>query len=183
MFMKKIIIYIFLLINSITIFSQETKINWILFIDGKIPQSIILRGEFICFENTPMEKIIPFEYLIGDIKISENDMRYIEENGGNMEFIRVKLTYKEFAKHSHNEYIYSFEIEPRLLLPIYDYVVLRITNLNKKKGTFYFGYSTSYESTPLLKNEYPIFSKIITDVPKKGVKTEKIQMKRINFTD
>ena len=73
--MKKIIIYIFLLINSITIFSQETKINWILFIDGKIPQSIILRGEFICFENTPMEKIIPFEYLIGDIKISENDSR------------------------------------------------------------------------------------------------------------
>lgn len=165
--------------NSITIFSQSERINWIVFIDGKIPQSTVFTGELICFEGTPKEKVIHFEYLVGDITLSENDMRYIKENGENMGLLKVKLSYKEFAKHSHNLYLYSFEIPPRLLLPIYDFVVLRITNLNKRKGTFYLGYSTSNESTPWLKKEFPVFNDIITEPSEKGVSNEEIQMKRI----
>jgi len=178
--MRKFIIFTVLLINSIIGFSQSERINWIIFIDGKIPQSTVLTGEFICFEGMPKEKVIKFEYLVGDIQISEEDFRYIKENGESLGLLKARLFYREFEKHTRNLYIYSFEIAPRLLLPIYDYVVLRITNINKKKGIFYLGYSTSYESTPWLNKESQIFKEIYTETPQRGINSKEIKMRRIN---
>jgi len=127
--------------DSLTSYSQYEKVNWIFFIDGKIPFWTQFGGEFICFEDMPNEKIIKFEYTIGDIQISTNDLNYIKENSDSIKRLTVKLHYQEFTKKSRNLYIYSFYVSPSYLE--LGYMVFNITNLNKKKGIFRLGYMKS----------------------------------------
>ncbi len=175
--MRKVVIFIIFAIHSMVVYSQYESVNWIFFIDGKLPESTVFSGKFICFENTPKEKIIEFKYTIGDIKILTDDLNYIKENGDSIEKLTVELRYKEFAKKSRNTYIYSFDISSFFLLR-FDYVVFRITNLDKKKGIFYLGYSTSEFDTVWYCKESRIFTRIDTKVHKKGTTNNTIIMKQ-----
>ena len=154
--MKYLILLVAFVYFSLTLFSQKESINWIVFIDEKIPDQTMLNGEIICFEGTIKEKIINFEYIIGDIKVEKTDINYIKENIENTETLTIKLYYKENVKETQILYIYSFKIPLRLLFK-YSYVVLEITNINKKKGIFYFDYLSEYEKTVRLRKKHGLF--------------------------
>ena len=155
--MKKVVIFIVFVVCSLSSYSQYERINWIFFIDGKIPFYTQFWGEFICFENTPKEKIIKFEYTIGDIKVSTDDLKYIRENADSIKLLTIKLYYREFTRKSRNFYIYSFKISPSDFRC--SYMVFEITNLNKKKGFFRLGYEKDGISTLRCKNEPSVFIK------------------------
>jgi hypothetical protein len=138
--MKKVIVFIAFVVCNLTSYSQYERVNWIFFIDGKIPFYTQFWGEFVCFEDMPNEKIIKFEYTIGDIEISTKDLNYIRENADTIK-LTMKLYYKEWTKKSRNLYIYSFYVPPSDLE--LNFMVFNIKNLNKKKGTFQFGYKQS----------------------------------------
>jgi hypothetical protein len=165
------------MINSLFLYSQYERINWIIFVDGKLPETTVFRGEFICFESTSKEKIIQFEYTIGDIKISTENLNYIKENESIIEKLTMKLYYQEFTKKTRNLYIYSVDISPKLLYS-YDYVAIRIANLDKKKGIFHFGYTTDEYGTLWYYGEPYIFTKIDTEIHKRGTRNNTIIMKQ-----
>ena len=155
MFIKitKIIVFIVFVVCGLTSYSQSENVNWLFFIDGKIPFHTQFKGEFICFENMPNEKIIKFEYTIGDIRISTNDLNYIMENADSIKRLTIKLYYREWTKKSHNLYIYSFFVSPSDLR--LNYMVFNIKNLNKKKGIYRFGYEKSNSRSSLRYRKEP----------------------------
>lgn len=130
---------------SLTLFSQSEKINWIFFIDNKVPNPNMLEGEFL-YRNDSLEKSIKFEYMVGDIEVHNEDFRDLKS----CDSLIIKLKYKEMVGNTLNFYNYSFQVPSRLLFK-YDYVVLDIKNINKRKGYFYFDYSTNYEKTVRVK--------------------------------
>ena len=173
--MKKNVIFILFVINNLFLYSQNERVNWIIFIDGKLPEAIVFHGEFIYFEDTPKEKIIKFEYTIGDIKISTEDIIYIKENESTIEQLTMKLYYQEFTKKMRNLYIYPIIISPKLFFS-FDYVVMRITNLDKKKGIFHFGYTTDEYSTLWYHGESYIFTQNDTKIHRRGTTNNTIIM-------
>jgi hypothetical protein len=177
--MKKVLIFIVFVVCCLASYSQSERINWIIFIDGKLSETTVLSGKIICFENTLNEKIIDFEYAIGGIIVSTDDLNYIKENYDSIKKITVKLYYQEFTKKTSNLYIYPFDVSPTLLSS--SYVVLRIFNFDKKKGTFHFGYTTDEYSTFWYHKEPHIFATIDRQIAKRGVTTDTIIMKRIVF--
>lgn len=117
-------------------------LNWIILIDGKIPNYMRQRGEFICeTDSSSKNKIIPFDYLIGDIIISEEDYKYINNN--DFKQIQVLLhyvdhSYQKIAGEKHLcsvTYTYPFHVNKNLIFT--SYVVFNIINVNLKKHIFY----------------------------------------------
>lgn len=173
--MKRILLLIFCFFQSLIIYSQYERINWIIFIDGKIPEKTVFNCELICYENSSKEKIINLEYTIGDIKILTEDLYYLKENDSLLrDQLIMKLFFTEFTKNSHNKYVYSVRIYPKLLFN--DYVVLRLNNIDKKKGICYQAISTDDWSNPWYKEPY-LFTKISLKINKKGVTNDTIFMK------
>ncbi|MBO7134148.1 MAG: hypothetical protein J6W06_08330 [Bacteroidales bacterium] len=140
--------YLLFLINicfSLTLFSQSEKINWIFFIDNKVPNPNMLEGEFV-YKNGSLEKSVKFEYTIGDIEVRNEEFRDLES----CDSLIIKLKYKKLVGNTLNFYNYTFQVPSRLLFK-YDYVVLDIKNINKRKGYFCFDYSSNYEKTVRVK--------------------------------
>lgn len=154
--MKKIF-FIILLLPLNSAFSQERNFNWLFFIDGHIVNHVTFVGEFVFDKGTENEKRIKFDYVPGNISISSEDYEYVTRKIQKDNTITMCIRYKEFNKYSVTTYIYSVEIEPRMLFFDYAYVIFQIDNLNKRKGTFWFRYMTDYESSPGLKNSSKIF--------------------------
>lgn len=123
------------------------KINWIIFIDNKIPKPNMIDGEFV-YKKGEIEKSIKFEYTIGDIEIYKEDYSNLKS----CDNLIIKLRFKELVGNTLNLYNYSIEVPSRLLSK-YDYVVLNIKNINKRKGYFRFDYSSDYEKTIRVKKE------------------------------
>lgn len=122
--------------------SVNKHLNWIFFIDGKLPNFHDLEGYFSCGEDSLIDgKIVKFQYITGDLNIPKEDFKYIINN--KKEKIRIVLRNKEYDLYSRDDilyrtneklFIYTFEIDANLFLQ--SSVVFNIFNINRKKGVF-----------------------------------------------
>jgi len=105
-------------------------------------------------------------------------LNYLKENDSLLrEHLIMKLFFREFTEKSHNKYVYFVSVYPQLLL--YDHVVLRLYNIDKKKGICYQAISTDEWSSPWYDKEPYLFTKFSYKISKKGVTTDTILMKPI----
>ena len=141
----------YLIIISLMAHSQNEHINCTIFIDGKLPDLDILRGCFSFTDSTQKERIIPFEYVIGEIHLSLEDWNYLHSLDP-QDNLCINLTYNSKGGHKLH---YTGILKIAWL--DYRYIIIRITNLNKKRGKFYFGVSTPGISTKFIKQEYNMF--------------------------
>lgn len=133
------------IVEDVELYSEDSiykHLNWTFFIDGKLPYFHELEGYFVYNKDSVIDyKTINFQYITGDLKISKEDFEYIVNN--KKEEIRIVINYEEYDQYcrdnvlySMNEklFIYTFEIEPKLVLQ--PSVVFNIFNINRKKGIF-----------------------------------------------
>jgi len=134
------------------LYSQEEDINCIIFIDGKLPQGSYISNTYFSFSDSIGDiKKINFSYEIGNIHLTQ-------ENSQSLNLLKsedeVTINFKE-KKYNGEEYSYYGNLKVKWLY--YRFLIIRITNLNKKKGDYYFGYSTPGESKKFIKKEYNMF--------------------------
>ena len=134
------------------VFSQEKHVNCIIFIDGKLPGISDIYDECFTFsDSSNIDVKIDFEYVIGEMIFSEANYLLLNSLDPT---IKVTLDFK-YRDMKGKEYNYSGELITEWIF--YRYLVIRITNLNKKKGEYYFGYSTPGISKMFIKKEYNMF--------------------------
>lgn len=140
-------LFIFIALLNLTCYAQA-KINCIIFIDGKIPsQGYISKGYFDVDYNR-----YDFIYNVGDIYVDTISYYNLRNLKNNTE-IMMKFTYKVFSlKDELETYNYCGLIEKEWLF--YDYLIINITNTNKKKKEFHFGFYTPAEKRKHIKGEY-----------------------------
>jgi hypothetical protein len=149
--MKSLLFLSFLILSTIS-FAQSEKINCIIFIDGKLPQDNQIFDCYISFKDTnSIETIIEFDYIIGDLIISEKDLNSISVLNP-LDDITIHFSYKNFDGRA-----FSYLGKIKSVLFKYSYFLLRITNLNKRKQNYYFGYSSPGGSSSFIKKEYYMF--------------------------
>lgn len=148
--MKTFVIGIILLVFNVSLLAQNVSINCIVFVDGKLPTGIS-NTFFSISDSIGDETEIGFKYLVGEIQIDSSEMVKLNKLDPEA-VITMYLTYKNYNGQSFN---YKGDLRTRFLE--YDYLVIRITNLNKKTGEYYFGYSTPNEIKKFIKKEYNMF--------------------------
>lgn len=132
------------------LFSQDERINCVIFIDGKLPTGIY--DEYFSYtDSSGNKRKIDFDYMIGEIKLSSKNKKALCLLGLDAE-IEINLSYKKY-----NSRIYNYSGVIKVAFLNYDYLVIRITNLNKRTNEYYFGYSTPGETTKFIKQEYNMF--------------------------
>jgi len=118
------------------------RINCIIFVDGKIPL-YSMKGNVEYLDSVNETCVINFSYNIGEIMFSEEDIKILQSLPTNTP-IKINLEYTEFKrgapKRRYNYLIKDFCL-PMLLEN--SSIVFNIINLNKRKKTYAFGYSTS----------------------------------------
>ena len=132
-------------------FSQNERINCIIFIDGKLVG--VNNGYFSYTDTLGIKQKIAFNYLIGDIELSSKDKKALDSLPADTK-IKMNFSHEKYLGQVYN---YSGEIEAAFFK--YDYLVIRITNLNKRKGKYYFGYTTPYEIKKHIRQEHDVFEK------------------------
>jgi hypothetical protein len=137
---------------SINHSSSEQRINCMIFIDGKLPEGSYIYNSYFTYTNNDGSLLqVGFNYVIGDIIINIDDLEILKSLNSN-DLIELEFTWKKFDGKT---FTYRGEIEQHDLF--YDYLIIRITNLNKKKGKYYFGYSTPFSSSGFINKEHNIF--------------------------
>lgn len=135
-----------------SVLSQEKRINCIIFIDGKLPGISEIYNEHFTFSDSSNNDVkIDFEYIIGEMIFSDVNY-YLLDSLNPDEEVTLNFSYRDMKG---KEYYYSGELIKEWVF--YRYLVIRITNLNKKKGEYYFGYSTPGISKMFIKKEYNMF--------------------------
>ncbi len=111
-------------------------LNWIILMDGKFPNFMRQRGEFVCETASPSEKrIINFNYLVGEIIISKNDYEFII--GNDVIKVLMILHYDSYNDKTDNGVTYSYPFKVYKSLFNSSYVIFNILNINMKKKVFY----------------------------------------------
>lgn len=150
-FMKSLLVLTFLFLYMVS-FSQSEKINCLIFIDGKLPlEGQIFDTYLSYFDTANIETTIEFEYIVGDIILSEKNLNSIKVLNP-FDEILMRFSFKSFDGQAIS---YSGKIKSVLFN--YRYFIIRITNLNMRKQTYSFGYSSPGGSTIFIKNEYYMF--------------------------
>ena len=148
--MRTFIISILIMAFTPSLFSQNERINCIVFIDGKLPTGIY--DEYFSYiDSSGSKRKLEFDYMIGEIKLSSENKKTLDLLKSDAE-ITMNLSYQKYNGQTYN---YSGAIKVAFLN--YDYLVIRITNLDKKTGEYYFGYSTPGEIKKFIKKEYNMF--------------------------
>ena len=131
--MRRILFLIIISLYFTNIYSQDKEINWIFFVDGKIPNETMLSGEIHFQQDSLTKVVIPFNYTIGNITITNNDFQLLNNNS----ILNITLTicYSEYLNNSYNKYIYNITVSKNYLNE--PYIVFNITNTSKKKQLFY----------------------------------------------
>ncbi len=148
--MKTSLISILIMVCTNSLFTQNERINCIIFIDGKLPTGI-LEAYFSYKDNSGNTRILDFNYMIGEIQLTTENKKILDLLGSETE-IKMNFSYKKYCGQICD---YSGTIKVAFLN--YDYLVIRITNLNKKTCDYYFGYSTPGEIKKFIKKEYNMF--------------------------
>lgn len=148
--MRLLITGILVCLIGFSSFSQDEKVNCIVFIDGKLPTGIF-DEYFLFIDSIGNEKRIDFQYSIGDILLTDENAKKLWALNKEDE-VQMNLSYKNYEGKAFS---YSGMIKVAWLQ--YSYLVIRITNLNKRKGEYYFGYSTPGVIKKFIKKEYNMF--------------------------
>jgi len=142
--MKILFLVVMLSFTWIEMTFSQVRINCTIFVDGKIPRrGTIMNGRFeISSEN------IPFTYIVGEIHLDSFNVEKLKTLDDES-IIDMRFTYldNKYVKHQ-----YSGEILKRWIF--YEYLIINITNLSKRKNKFYFSYDTPAEIRKPNKNEY-----------------------------
>ncbi|ALO15818.1 hypothetical protein L21SP5_02185 [Salinivirga cyanobacteriivorans] len=141
--MKRLFISFFFLVNFVILFAQKDHINCVIFVDGKLPGLESLNVSVKWSDSIQVD----LDYVIGEFQLSKEDKNLIESLDPNKELM---MTVKYFEKSK--TYMYTSKIDAGWLT--YRYLIARITNLNKKKEKYYFGFSTPGPSNHFIKKEY-----------------------------
>jgi hypothetical protein len=150
--MKIIIIGAIFSLYCFTGLSQNHRINCTIFIDGKLPNGSWMYNEyFVSIDSTGNEIKIDYKYVIGEIQLTPENANLIYA----LEPENTLTIYFTFKKYNGETYKYFGNIRAGWLN--YEYLILRITNLNSKKGEFYFGYNMPGLIKPFIKAEYNMF--------------------------
>ena len=146
------ILILFLLSINLSALSQTQHINCIIFIDGKLPYGSHISNDYFSYSDSigGLHKI-EFNYIIGELELTQENFMILESLEPDDE-ISVNLTH--YQDRTAND-IYTGILKVELLR--YGYLIIRITTLNKRKGEYYFAYSTSRVSKPFIKKEYHMF--------------------------
>jgi hypothetical protein len=123
---------------------SQVRINCTIFVDGKIPSSGSIKDGQLVNNST----IIPFTYIVGEIHLDSLDVETLKKLEDDSE-INMKFSYFDREEKTHN---YNGEILKRWLF--YEYLVIKITNLNESKSEYHFSYDTPAESKIPIRNEY-----------------------------
>ena len=144
--MKKLFIGVILFFNILYTNAQDNHINCIIFIDGKLHRlsEIDVSLEFAD------SLVIDLPYVIGELKIDERAKLFIDSLDATDELL-MKI---EFRDNGHTR-IYTNSLKVGWLR--YRYLIARITNLNKKKGKYYFAFSTPGPTQFFINKEYNMF--------------------------
>jgi len=143
--MKKNILLCLFVILLLPVYSQCYlccgRINCVIFVDGKIP-NYSMGGNIEYRDSTNGVHVVNFSYNIGEIIFSEEDIKILQSLPTNTP-IKINLKYTEFKrgapKRKYNYFIKDFGL-PMLLES--GFVIFNITNLNKRKKTYNFGFYT-----------------------------------------
>lgn len=152
--MRLLIICILTCCFNLSSFSQNEKINCTIFIDGKLPDGSWVYDEYFSYSDSlgVVKKVI-FDYVLGEIQLTSENAKTIHSLSSE-DSITINFTHKKYKGGNFN---YSGTVKVAWLS--YQYLVIRITNLSKKKGDYYFGYSTPEVSKKFIRKEYDMFEK------------------------
>jgi hypothetical protein len=148
--MKTSFISLLIMVFTNSLFSQNERINCIIFVDGKLPTGIF-DTHFSYIDNSGTTIIIDFDFMIGEIQLTSDNKKILDLLRPETE-IKMAFSYKNYKGQICD---YSGTIKAAFLN--YDYLVIRITNLDKKTCDYYFGYSTPGEIKKFIKKEYNMF--------------------------
>lgn len=115
--------------------TKENKINFIIFIDDELSNLNISNGHFITIDSTNNENKLDFDYIVGDLKVTQEDYNTLYSSENYKLYICFK--YKEFnPEYYEKEYKYQIPVEW-----LNDkYMILKIYNSSKKRNKkYYFG--------------------------------------------
>jgi hypothetical protein len=150
--MRLLIICILIWCFNLSSFSQIERINCTIFIDGKLPDGSWVYDEYFSYSDSlGVVKKIKFDYVLGEIQLTSENAKIIHSLSSE-DTIIINFTHKKYKGGNFN---YSGTIKVAWLS--YQYLVIRITNLSKKKGDYYFGYSTPDVIKKFIKQEYNMF--------------------------
>ncbi len=143
--------FLFFIFYSV-LFSQEEHINCTIFVDGKLPAgSVIYNSYFSYCDIIGNERRIDFHYVIGEIQLTE-------KNSNSLYVLRPDDSISmNFSYRKYNGQTFTYSGKLKMVWLSYRYLIIRITNLNRKKGEYYFGYSTPDVSKKFIHKEYDMF--------------------------
>jgi hypothetical protein len=147
----KTTLFVIFQILTYYLFSQEVKINCIIFIDGKLPESSIGDLYFGIKQSNGEETKIGFGYHIGDILLNDEDNEQLNKLKST-DSITMNISYISTKGISYN---YSAPLLVDWLRM--RYLIVRITNLDLETGKYYFAFSTPDIDYKFLFEEYMIF--------------------------
>lgn len=133
--------------------AQTNHLNCTVFIDGKLPDLDVLTGYFNYIDSNKHLTKIDFDYVIGEITLSNSDYYLLKKAETNSD-IEICFKYKP-AIGKEYQYFETLKVEW-----LFDrYLILRITNLDFRRGTYYFGYSCPSITKKFIPKEYYMFPK------------------------
>ncbi|MBP1645517.1 MAG: hypothetical protein H6Q16_1092 [Bacteroidetes bacterium] len=138
--MKRIIIILVSVLSLCTnVFSQDTndipvRINCVIFIDARIPASILV-GYFEYTDTLNQKQKIDFTYHTGDIVCGKKEFSKFNSNPPLGNEVIMYLNHTDFTKGNNNiaDRQYKIHLDYNLM---FSTIVLTIANVDKKKGTY-----------------------------------------------
>lgn len=173
--MRKIIILFLLFIYSIGLSAQMQSVNWLFFIEGKLPQPIQCKGEIILKDtNTYSINSIPFEYKVNHIQVLQCQIDSLLSTQS--QIVTVRLYFCEWRKKSHNTYVYTFDVPLRYIFE--EYVIFDIV---RRGNLFGIQYDTSGGvNLRTCQKKTPIYHQIEVAIHRKGCTHKTIELKKID---
>jgi hypothetical protein len=140
--MKKVFTSMFFLFWAFFSFAQSEKINCIIFVDGKLPMPGTIKS-FVEYNNEFNQKDTVYAYYyIPTIEFKSTDFEELKSLPCTTD-ITIHILFQEYQKkYGYTWLHYSTPFDLTGLLNN-TYIILSITNFDKKKGTYYFDYFTS----------------------------------------
>lgn len=146
--MKQFLTYLMLILAA-QLYSQNVSVNCMIFIDGKLTTHSTTQGYFTFKDSsTHTESRIDFDYEMGDLVIRPEQRPLLKtlKPGSDITINLIHLNMNGVNS------TYSGTLKVDWL--DYRYLIIRITNLNSKKGEYYFAYTIPGMSKRFIHKEY-----------------------------
>lgn len=125
---------------------EQEHINCLVFIDGKLIKGI---DGNITYTTDGQKESIKYNATIGEVYLNTEDYEKLKTLDSKNLTMEMSIKYTSY----HNiDYEYYLPIRREELFS--DYLLIRITNLKKKKKKYYVGTSSPIGDMPFIKKEY-----------------------------